>query len=258
MKKKALIALHDTAPFHLSRILKAEDCLNQWGVTKFNCLFVPDYHHQNNKRGEDEHRLFMDWTQRERALEMDWILHGLYHERDPAIHTKKTILNWLRGSIRTDKEAEFLDVSEPEIRSRLETGMGIFEKAFGFSPRVFISPAWLYKEELVEVLKELNFDFTEDHKTITALKTGKKFATPVISWSTRTAFRKQLSNLGCRVLAQRWSYCNLIRIALHPPDFDFPSVIRSIFKVIQSVLAERELLLYRDLNRVFDVDSKEN
>jgi predicted deacetylase len=252
MRKKALVALHDVAPFHLSRLGEAEKWLVRWGITRINYLYVPDYHHQREKQSENRLGNFFDWVRQDRPFQIDWILHGLHHERAPGSLKRGMSLRRLRGLIWTDKEAEFQELSRPEIRRRVETGLGIFKNDIGFAPRMFVSPAWLHDKQLNDVLQEMKFDLTEDHRSVTDLRSGRRYDAPVITWAARSPFRRLLSRTGCRILARFWSKKDLIRIALHPPDFEHPSIIRSIRRIIGSVLAERELVLYRDMSEVTD------
>lgn len=231
MSKKILVSLHDVTPFHLPRLQKAEKILTRWGVPKISYLFIPDYHRENRQLDKVILSAFKQWTVEDRAFALQWLLHGYYH---------------LETSNRTN-EREFLTLSSPEIRTRVREGKTAFNDVFHCSPDVFVAPAWLFNQHLLPILKDHQFRITEDHSFIYLLDKDKKIPAPVITWATRTRLRKFISQMGCPILNRWWSGKDLLRIALHPFDFDFPATINSIEKVIKNALSKREPILYNEL-----------
>jgi predicted deacetylase len=231
MSKKILVSLHDVTPFHLPRLQKAEQMLIQWGVPKISYLFIPDYHRKNHQLDKVILSTFKQWTGENRAFALQWLLHGYYH------------LETSNGS----HEREFLTLSPPEIQTRVREGKAAFNDVFHCSPDVFVAPAWLFNQHLFPILKEYQFRITEDHSFIYLLDKDKKILAPVITWATRTRLRKLISQIGCPILNRWWSGKNLLRIALHPFDFDHPATINSIEKVIKDALNRREPILYNEL-----------
>lgn len=231
MSKKVLISFHDVTPYHLPRLQKAEQILTQWGVPKISYLFIPDYHRKNHQLDKVILSTFRQWTGENRAFAVQWLLHGYYH---------------LETSIGSN-EREFLTLSPPETRARIREGKTAFTGFFHCSPEVFVAPAWLFNEHLFPILKDHQFSITEDHSFIYLLDKDKKIPAPVITWATRTRVRKFISQIGCPILNRWWSGKNLVRIALHPFDFDHPATINSIEKVIKDALNKREAILYKEL-----------
>lgn len=253
MSKKILISLHDVTPYHLLRLQKAERILTQWGVPKISYLFIPNYHRKNHHLDKIILSTFKQWTGENRAFAVQWLLHGYYH-----LETSKNTLELnnkvslpsgkrLKRKFLTANEGEFLTLLPPEIRTRVQEGKSIFIDFFHCSPDVFIAPAWLFNEYLFPILKDHRFRITEDHTFIYLLQENKKIPAPVITWATRTRLRKFLSQIGCPILNRWWSGKNLMRIALHPYDFDHPATINSIEKVIKDALNKRKPILYKEL-----------
>jgi predicted deacetylase len=112
---------------------------------------------------------------------------------------------------------------------------------------MFVAPAWLFNEHLIPVLKKHGFCITEDHSFIYLLEKDKVLRVPVITWATRTLFRRFTSQVGCLFLNRWWGGRDLVRVAVHPFDFDHSATIKSIEKVITDVLNKREPIFYKEL-----------
>jgi len=255
MNKKVLISLHDIAPIHLSRLEKAEELLTRWGVKKISFLFIPDYHKENDRMDGTLMREFKQWINSAKDIEIQWLLHGFYHleiypqaqdngKLSPSFSSLKDIL---KGKVMTAREGEFNKLSIAGIIDRIEAGMAAFTDFFHQTPDIFIPPAWLFNRHLLPILKKKQFKITEDHSFIYFLDKSEKKTVPVITWATRTPLRKFISILGCPLLRRLWKRKDLIRLAVHPFDFDHPATINSIEKVVKAILAERECILYKNL-----------
>lgn len=244
MSKKVLISLHDVSPFHLKRIQKAERLLTQWGVTKISYLFIPDYHQNNLHLDEALLSGFNHWVRQRQekggsgGIQVEWVLHGYFHLETG---TKK------KSKFLTAGEGEFLLLSPSDIDDRLQEGKRVFNDIFNHYPGMFVAPAWLFNEHLIPVLKEHGFCITEDHSFIYLLDKNKTLRAPVITWATRTLIRRFTSQVGCLFLNRWWGGRDLVRVAVHPFDFDHPCTIKSIEKVITDVLNKRESIFYKDL-----------
>jgi predicted deacetylase len=245
MSKKVLISLHDVAPFHLKRIQKAERLLAQWGVTKISYFFIPDYHQNSSHLDKTLLSGFSHWV-RERqenggsgGMRVEWVLHGYFHLETGAKAKSKFL---------TGGEGEFLSLSALEIDNRLREGKRAFNDIFHHYPGTFAAPAWLFNEHLIPALKKHGFRMTEDHSFIYFLDKEKKLRVPVITWATRTLLRRFTSRVGCPLLNRWWSGRDLVRVAVHPFDFDHPATIKSIEKVITDVLSKRDSIFYKELH----------
>ena len=255
MKKKALICLHDITPHHLSRLQKAEDLLFECGVSKINYFMIPDYHRKNTEFSKKHIAMFESWIQDRQHATSDWILHGLYHlEKDSAAGIPLSLRDKLRRKYLTAREGEFLSLGPAEIAAKLEKGLLIFKNMLDRKPDTFVPPAWLFNKHLIPSLKEQNFKYTEDHRKIYMIKQNKEISAPAITWASRSPMRKSLSLVGCPILYRMWLRKSMIRIAVHPHDFDHPSIIKSIKNIVTSALKNREQILYRELDSIFQSD----
>jgi uncharacterized protein len=270
MRKKVLISLHDVTPVHWERIQKAEQNVKRWGIEKLNYLLIPDYHYHSTHHRSDAglEKEFDQWLQEKQGSQFQWILHGYYHLERPPENSdgdddKKeneknaagSLSNQFKRKYLTAGEGEFLELAPAEIRNRIKKGCEVFRQQTQHSPDMFIAPAWLYNCHLYPVLREYGIRTTEDHSGIHFLDTNSENEktrfqpAPVITWATRTLLRKFTSQIGCPQLNRLYSNKSLIRVAMHPFDFDHPGTVRSIEKVIKSVIKNRTPHLYRDLHR---------
>lgn len=272
MNKKVLVSLHDVTPFHFERIRIAETYFAHWGIKDITYLFIPDYHYKLKNGRFDKKRLSefrRDMLEKERpGLNIEWVLHGYFHLDRPApaifsstaanddtepLETQRMATEHLSVGSRfkrkylTANEGEFLSLTAETVKERLEIGKTAFRAFFNRDPKGFIAPAWLFNDHLIPELKRQKFYYTEDHSNIYLLKKDAAIQAPVITWATRTPLRKFISKVGCPILNRLWSGREYLRVAVHPFDFDHPSTIRSIDKVITSVLSQRQSIRYSDL-----------
>ncbi|MEO7958707.1 MAG: hypothetical protein ABIW76_18660, partial [Fibrobacteria bacterium] len=132
-------------------------------------------------------------------------------------------------------------------RAKLEAGREAFRRCLDSDPEGFVAPAWLFNAALQPVLKEMGFRFTEDHRRIYDLRSGARLDSPVITWATRTLLRKYGSLAVCPMLARLWAYEPVLRVAMHPFDFDHASTVASIRGVLRFVMRDREQAFTSDL-----------
>jgi hypothetical protein len=263
-KPSLLFALHDVTPFHLDRIRRAEEFFHRWGIEKASYLLVPDYHGDYQLKPQTA---FEDWIRNSHPVAVEWLLHGYYHlemghKEMPSApggrssdlvraQSDSMIQRWIRMGKRrllTAGEGEFVDLAPAEIERRLDRGLECFKKLTGDAlPPGFIAPAWLYNKHLVPLLKQRTVLWTENHHGLVWVEEDQLFSVPVITWATRTPGRLIGSLLVCPIQLRLWLQRPLIRIAVHPFDFEHAATIRSIENVVKRALEVRETLAYKDL-----------
>ncbi len=239
-----LLSVHDVTPFHLARLVRAEQFLASLGVTRATFLLVPDFH---GGWAADKHEGFLAWCRGTHPIAIEWILHGYFHSEtiEPAKGARPPgVRAWFDATFMTDREGEFHRLRGAALCSRLQRGMQAFEQCVATRPRGFVAPAWLFNEELAPALEDLGFQFTEDHGSVYDLQAGRRRRCPVITWATRTRLREYGARVVCPVQAQVWSGLPAIRIALHPMDFDHPGTVASIARVLRDACRRREVTSY--------------
>jgi predicted deacetylase len=123
----------------------------------------------------------------------------------------------------------------------------VFRRALGFDPPGFIPPKWMAGPHLLPQLAEQGYDWTEDDRAVYALPQKERFAAPVITWATRAWWRRQTSLWGVPVLARWWRQAPVLRVAMHPFDFDHADIVASIAHVVRQAVATRRQAFYPEL-----------
>ncbi len=247
MTRQLLLSLHDVTPFHLERLVRAERLLTSIGVTRATYLLVPRFHGQ---WAVERDRAFMAWCRAERAFEVRWFLHGFFHSEslEPAVaYTAVRLRVRALRRYMTAGEGEFVALRDDELRSRLARGVASFRTCFRRPPGGFVPPAWLCNPHLLPALREFGIALTEDHRAVYDVAAGQRLAVPVITWATRTRFRRIASRVLAPVLLHHWAGRAAIRIAIHPDDVDHPATVRSIERVVDAALRDREPAFYDEL-----------
>jgi predicted deacetylase len=239
---KLLFSLHDVTPFHRARIERAEALFARWGITNAAYLFIPNYHGGHLAQTAE----FAAWCRRPRPFNVEWLLHGCYHlkcstPRAPHEVQSEAELQGQGG------EAEFADLDDAAADARLTHGRRIFEDCLGYEPRGFVPPVWSFRSPLLAQLQARQFAWTESRSAIYDLTTGAVRRSPAITWATRTVARKLTSLVGVPLLRLLWSRTPVLRIAVHPFDFDHPATIRSIERTIVRAVRARRQSNYADL-----------
>ena len=238
---RVIVSMHDATPFHLQRLIRAERFFQEVGVTKLTYLLVPKYH---GSYLSSENQEFIDWCKKSRSIQLQWHLHGYHHLEQVSDLTetengKSKSDGWKRKYL-TAGEGEFLSLNAEVIRKKIIQGQDVFQKCLGFQPIGFVAPAWLFNDRLPTILKEQGILFTEDHRQLYRVDSGQSLASPVITWATRTWLRKYGSLVVCPILERLWAAEGVLRVAVHPFDFDHAVTVSNIRKVLKRVLKIRE------------------
>jgi predicted deacetylase len=234
-----LVSLHDVTPFHLSRLLRVEAFFQEIGVRKATYLFVPNYHGSYDSAADSD---FVAWCRSHRHFAVQWQLHGDRH-LEALPHARDHVRPWTarcKRRLLTAGEGEFLALDANAQRSKLISGRAAFRHCLHDEPRGFVAPAWLFNEHLPPLLKELGFQRTEDHRRIYSLDKDRSLWSPVITWATRTTVLKYGSIAVASMLSRLWSVAAVLRVAIHPFDFDHTQTVASIRKVLEHAMRVRQ------------------
>lgn len=242
-----LIAVHDIAPFHRARLERAETLLERWGIREAMYLLIPNYHGACPANASEP---FRQWCLRPRTFNVTWFLHGYYHLRaDESCDSagRLSVAAPRADQLYRADEGEFRSLQAAELHDRLSRGQRVYEDLLGRQPDGFVAPKWQFNRNLVPALKAHGFVWTEGRHAVEHLPTGRAIAAPVITWATRTIWRKYSSLAGTRLLSRLWNNVAWLRIAVHPFDFDHPQTVASIERVLGHALERRIQRKYSDL-----------
>ena len=230
--KTLLVSIHDVTPAHAATIQRIVRSLARWGVSRGALLVVPDFH-ARWPLGQD--RVFRTYLTDLMADSWEPILHGFFH-----LESQETAPQGLWDSFArkhmTAGEGEFLLLDGREASCRLRSGLDVIRAALGVTPRGFVPPAWLCGDDAREAIIREGFAHSEDHVFIEDFVRDRRVFAPALGWASRS-FRKRLSSSGFATFATPFlARLPVVRLALHPGDFRYPSLVRSIERSLMGFL----------------------
>ena len=242
-----LLALHDVSPRHAGACRQILSFLKGRSLPPAALLVVPNFH---GKWPLEDHPEFLTELSSWATEGHELALHGLVHIEERPVGGGFSAA--FQRRFLTGGEGEFLALSASEIRSRLETGLVAWERTGLPRPRGFVPPAWLYNEHLDPELARLGFAWTESHTDL-RVPGGATLASPVISWASRDPLRRIGSQVVCPSLARLWKGRARLRIAIHPHDFDWPVLVRSITSVLTYLEGRGRFGTYSEVTQASDL-----
>lgn len=145
----------------------------------------------------------------------------------------------------TSGEGEFFDLSREEAAQRLGEAREIFQRE-NFRFTGFIAPAWLLGEAAEAAVRETGFAYTTRLGNIKDLRNGLVTPTQSLVWSVRAAWRRSMSLAWNAFLAKRLAGNPVMRVGLHPPDWDYGAIRNQSLRLIRAALAAREAITYEE------------
>ncbi|MDX2081342.1 MAG: polysaccharide deacetylase family protein [Terrimicrobiaceae bacterium] len=233
-----VVSIHDVSPLTRERTANILADLAAVGVRRTSLLVVPD-HHRRGRISEDEP--FGTWLRGQVASGHEAVLHGFFHlrERRPAEGPWE---RFVTGTY-TAGEGEFFDLPADAARERLEAGRAELA-ACGVTATGFIAPAWLLGNEAESAVRAAGFDYTTRIATVSDFRSGVVHRSRSLCWSVRAAWRRVCSLGWNRLVLGRERNRPLVRIGIHPPDWDHVAIRRQILTLTRAALASREAIPY--------------
>ena len=226
-----LVTIHDVTPALQPRIDALWRLCTERGVVP-GLLVVPEWHGGSSVERDPA---FGDWIRARAADGAEIFLHG---ERHDEVGLTRGWRDQLRALGRTNKEGEFLTLDRATARERIDRGLARL-RSLGLAPLGFVPPAWLARPATHQAVKDAGLAVSEDDGVIYLHRTDSTVASPVLRWSARGAVRVWGSVAQERA---RWMWqrgAPVVRIALHPADFDHPAVEQSIKLALEAWLSVR-------------------
>ncbi len=236
--KSLVVSIHDVSPSTGKRSEEILADLKSAGVSRVSLLVVPDHHHRGLV---SDNPAFATWLREECAAGQEAVLHGFFHLRENKA-TDDPVKRLITRSY-TAGEGEFFDISRQEARRLLDLGKTALKNC-GVDPTGFIAPAWLLGTEAEQAVRENGFDYTTRISTVVDFRNGTTHSSRSLVWSVRAAWRRTCSLAWNALLAKRNRNARLMRIGIHPPDWDHPSIRRQILQIIGKALAARSPMTY--------------
>lgn len=235
-----VVSLHDASPLTLAacrRIVADLAALDP--RLRASLLVVPDHHGRAPLSAFPD---FQQWLRAALAEGHEAVQHGFTHWR--ARTGGEGLARRLVTEVYTAGEGEFYDLSYGEACERLERGRAELA-ACGARAAGFIAPAWLLGREAARAVRAAGFCYTVRICRVEKLVRPEwRHSSRSLVWSTRAGWRRLASLAWNELLARATRGNPLLRISIHPPDWDFPAVRAQIRRLVCRALAERTSATY--------------
>ena len=236
-----VVSIHDLSTVTKGAVSRILEDIAGVGVPVTSLLVIPDHHHRGLIERDPD---FATWLRRKVEEGHEAVLHGFYHLRTAKTNESVTT-KFITGSY-TAGEGEFYDLSHEEACTLLEKGRESLKNCHltPSDPEGFIAPAWLLGSEAERAVREKGFDYTTRIGSVIDCKTGRQFSSRSLVYSVRAPWRRGMSLLWNEVLFHALSGTPLLRIGLHPPDWEHEAIRSHALNCIRLAAANRKVLTY--------------
>jgi predicted deacetylase len=203
-------------------------------------LVIPQYHGQPPFT---EDKAYVAWLQDLPKDNFDLCLHGYYHKAE-AVHG-----NWfqqLKGKVYTTGEGEFYQLSQSQAQEKLAAGMSLFI-ASNLPVYGFTAPAWLVSNEAKIAICDSGFQYSTLWDGVELPRSHGFIKAPTLVYSSRNAWRRFVSKHWISTFHSLKKNAHVMRLAVHPIDFEYPDIETHIYKVLKEALRTRTASTYKDL-----------
>jgi predicted deacetylase len=235
-----VVSVHDIAPCNRHIVEPMLERLARMGVRVCSLLVVPHYHHEKLIADDAP---FISWL---RGLEADGheiVIHGYFHERPR--RAAESIKDQIVTRFYTRGEGEFFDLGYDEAYRRITKAQEVFRE-HGLKPTGFIAPAWLLSAEGEQAARDAGMEYTTRLHTVRDLRSGQIFGARSLVYSVHNNWRRVASLAWNRLMLQAARDTTLLRLSVHPPDFQHPAIWSQIERFTKEAMETRAPTTYRD------------
>lgn len=233
-----VVSIHDLSPVTGDTVSRMLGDLAEVGVERSSLLVIPDHHHRGRI---DEDVRFAEWLRAEVEHGHEAVLHGYHHLR-PTREEEGLVTRLITRSY-TAGEGEFYDLPMDAATGLLQKGKDAL-KSCGLSPKGFIAPAWLLGPEAERAVAAEGFSYTTRIGMVIDCVEDRCFPSRSMVYSVRAQWRRLASLVWNEALFHALRHAPLLRISLHPPDWDHPAIRRHALACIRAAVREREVMTY--------------
>jgi len=239
-----VLSIHDVSTVTWKRVARMLQDLAEVGVPVTSLLVIPDHHRKGRIDADPE---FSSWLKEVVAQGHEAVLHGFYHLR-PTQKGENLATRLITRSY-TAGEGEFYDLSFEQASALLRQGREALqccgETPDGSQIRGFIAPAWLLGAAAERAVRSEGFGYTTRIGTVIDCRQGRQYAARSMVYSVRSGWRRTMSLIWNEALFHALKKTPLLRIGLHPPDWDHEAIRRHALACIAQTAATREVITYQ-------------
>jgi predicted deacetylase len=238
-RRTLVVSLHDVSPRTQAVFTAMLAELAALGISRCSLLVIPDHHGGGHMLHDAE---FCGWLETLAAQGHELVIHGYYHQRSP--HGGETWRDRWITRIYTKGEGEFYDLPKAEAAALLARAQADFRQLDAPAPTGFIAPAWLLGAEAAEAVREAGLRYTTFLGGVEDFANGEFIPAQSLVYSCRNAWRRACSLAWNAALARRLRTAPLLRLSLHPPDYQHACVWQQVREAAQRFVADRTVSTY--------------
>lgn len=240
--RRLIVSFHDLHPGSRTTGERCLRLLAELGIDRATWLVVPRWY--GGPPCTDD-AAFTAWLRELASAGHEIALHGFTHRAETVTGGP---LDRLIGRRYTAGEGEFFQITRAEATRRVHEGLVLLGRrahlpVYGFTP-----PAWLLSPDGRAALRDAGLYYTTRWGAVELLRDASRLAAPTLVYSCRSGWRRLLSCAWVRVWHQIHQRAPILRVAIHPGDFDHAALIASLRRQLErAVAAGRTPSTYRDL-----------
>jgi predicted deacetylase len=226
------VAIHDVAPATWPECVHLLHAVRAVADIPISWLLVPRFHGSGVRSLASERTLG-------RLLEdgHELVLHGYTHRDETAAYAG--LGQRLLRTVYTEREGEFAALTAGEARRRLELGLAWFAER-GWPVSGFVAPAWLLGPQVWPLLPDYGFCYTTTFAHFHVLRPAASLLAPALVYAARNRVGRAVSPPLDTLAAALWGKAPLLRLALHPRDARYPTLVRHAQRLLEKLLATHE------------------
>lgn len=242
MTERALVvSLHDVSPLTRPIFEPMIAELAGLGVTRCSLLVIPDHHRRGHMLADAG---FCRWLEMLARQGHEIVAHGYYHQR--TVRPGETWRQRVMTRVYTQGEGEFYDLAKDEAAELLARAKTDFGKLDAPMPTGFIAPAWLLSPAAREAVREAGFRYTTFLTGVETFSPGSGFIRArSLVYSPRNLWRRVCSLAYNAGLARRLESAPLMRLGLHPPDYQHANLWRQVRRIVTKAASAQRVETYR-------------
>lgn len=230
------VAIHDVEPRSFQRTQEIRDWLLDHGVQRVTLLVIPASElHPIGPRAPG----LVQWLHRRTACGDAIAQHGLVHRAAFRAPWPRSVLAGFQGG----PAAEFPGLDPDATRRRVEMGLRLLREA-ELEPAGFVAPGYAYTRALRQVLSGPSYRWFADMGGVDTRACGRIRARALCLGSS-TPFKRAVSPAVVRAGAR--GRRDLVRLDVHPSDFDLPRHVAALECVLERAEGRRTIT-YDDLS----------
>lgn len=232
-----VVSIHDLSTVTREVVERMLEDLARVGVSETSLLVIPDHHHKGRIDADPD---FREMLQGAVARGHEAVLHGYYHlrpaRRDEGVATRLITRSYTAG------EGEFYDLGLPEAVALLRKGKEALGNC-GVPFTGFIAPAWLLGREAEAAVWEEGFGYTTRIGSVIE-RGGMRYGSRSMVYSVRAPWRRGVSLIWNELLFKGLRNAPLLRIGLHPPDWEHSAIRRHALECVRKATGDRRVTTY--------------